>query len=197
MVGPTGVEAQGGWFEHVVDVAAHVVPTATVRMRVRASDLGSGSIVEAALDDVRVSYLEDPTTCPGPTTYCGTSANSYSSTGAFVSPFGSASIADNNFGLVVSNAVPGQFGLVFYGNAQVTVPSGAGVRCVGGSLFRLGAGQIDPLGTFTQAVDLTSLTGAGAISAGQTWNWSFWYRDPGFGGSSFNFSDAVQVTFCP
>jgi hypothetical protein len=197
MVGPTGVEAQGGWFEHVVDVAAHVVPTATVRMRVRASDLGSGSIVEAALDDVRVSYLEDPTTCPGPTTYCGTSANSYSSTGAFVSPFGSASIADNNFGLVVSNAVPGQFGLVFYGSAQVTVPSGAGVRCVGGNLFRLGAGQIDPLGTFTQAVDLTSLTGLGAISAGQTWNWSFWYRDPGFGGSSFNFSDAVQVTFCP
>ncbi|MDA0948865.1 MAG: hypothetical protein O2799_10100, partial [Planctomycetota bacterium] len=133
-VGPTGAEAQGGWIEHVVDVAAHVTPTATVRMRVRASDLGSGSIVEAALDDVRVSYLEDPTNCPGPTTYCGTSANSYSSTGAFLSPIGSASITDNNFGLVVSNAVPGQFGLVFYGNSQVTVPSGAGVRCVGGNL---------------------------------------------------------------
>ena len=196
-VGPTGVEAQGGWFQHSITVADHITPTSNVRIRIRVGDLGNGSIVEAALDDVLVTYLEDPTTCPGPTTYCGTSPNSYSSVGAFLTPFGSASITDNNFGIVASNAVPGQFGLIFYGNAQVSVPSGAGVRCVGGNLFRLAAGQIDALGSLTQPIDLTALPAGGSVAPGETWNWSFWYRDPGFGGSSFNFSDAVQVTFCP
>ncbi|HKX45075.1 MAG TPA: M12 family metallo-peptidase, partial [Planctomycetota bacterium] len=53
-VGPTGSEASGGWFEHQFDVADFVVPTAQVRLRFVAADLGTGSLVEAAVDDLRV-----------------------------------------------------------------------------------------------------------------------------------------------
>jgi hypothetical protein len=56
-VGPTGPQASGGWFEHVFRIADYRVPTATMRMRFVASDLGGGSIVEAALDDIRGTDL--------------------------------------------------------------------------------------------------------------------------------------------
>jgi len=50
-VGPTGPEAGGGWFKHQFKVADFVVPTANVKVRFVASDEGSGSVVEAAVDD--------------------------------------------------------------------------------------------------------------------------------------------------
>ncbi len=56
-VGPTGSEAGGGWFFHQFTVADFVVPSSQVRMRFIASDEGDGSIVEAALDDFRISSL--------------------------------------------------------------------------------------------------------------------------------------------
>jgi hypothetical protein len=53
-VGPTGAESSGGWFYHEFRVADFVAPTATVQVRFKASDLGSGSIVEAAIDELQV-----------------------------------------------------------------------------------------------------------------------------------------------
>jgi hypothetical protein len=35
------------------------------------------------------------------------------------------------------------------------------------------------------------------ITAGSTWNFQFWFRDPVAGGASFNLSDGLGVTFCP
>ena len=41
-------------------------------------------------------------------------------------------------------------------------------------------------------------SGAGQITAGSTWNFQYWYRDPQLpGGSGFNLSDALQVLFRP
>jgi hypothetical protein len=37
---------------------------------------------------------------------------------------------------------------------------------------------------------------AGQITAGSTWNFQFWFRDPVAGGASFNLSDGLEVTFC-
>ncbi len=63
-VGPAGPGTGGGWIFHEFSVADFVTPTATVRLRFVASDLGSGSIVEAAIDDLRVRVVEC-TTCVG------------------------------------------------------------------------------------------------------------------------------------
>ncbi|HEX6883018.1 MAG TPA: hypothetical protein VF530_06530 [Planctomycetota bacterium] len=47
-------EASGGWYEKVFRIADHIAPTSTMRLRFTASDLGTGSIVEAGIDHVRI-----------------------------------------------------------------------------------------------------------------------------------------------
>jgi len=65
-VGPTGPETSGGWFYHEFRVADFVVPNDVVRIRFIASDEGSGSIVEAAVDDLSVFDFDcDAAPCPG------------------------------------------------------------------------------------------------------------------------------------
>lgn len=62
-VGPDGPETAGGWFLHAFNVGDFVNLTGSVRLRFIASDLNAFSIVEAAVDDVRV-YSIDCTGCP-------------------------------------------------------------------------------------------------------------------------------------
>ncbi len=50
-VGPTGDGTSGGWIYHEFRIADFVTPNSTIQMRFIASDEGSGSIVEAAIDD--------------------------------------------------------------------------------------------------------------------------------------------------
>ena len=66
VVGPSGPEAGGGWFERsfvINDLFA--TPSSQVRVRFTANDTGSGSVVEAGVDAVRVSVLtcEDAPDC--------------------------------------------------------------------------------------------------------------------------------------
>lgn len=70
-VGPSGRGTNGGWFESSVRVSDILTPTSQVRVRFVASDLGSGSIVEAAIDDVRIVDLVcglSPPSCPADVT---------------------------------------------------------------------------------------------------------------------------------
>jgi len=52
-VGPTD-QADGGWYQHSFNVSDLVTPTSQVQVRFDASDLGEGSVVEAAIDAFRV-----------------------------------------------------------------------------------------------------------------------------------------------
>ncbi len=52
-VGPQD-EASGGWYESSFWVGSFVTPTSQVKIRFEASDLGGGSIVEAAVDAVEI-----------------------------------------------------------------------------------------------------------------------------------------------
>jgi hypothetical protein len=66
-VGPTGAGTSGGWFFHEFRVADLIAPTNQMRVRFIASDEGSGSIIEAAIDDFKVNYL----TCESGAGPCG------------------------------------------------------------------------------------------------------------------------------
>lgn len=56
-VGPVN-QANGGWFEHSFAVSDFVAPTSQIKMRFDASDLSSGSVVEAAVDAFSVTRIE-------------------------------------------------------------------------------------------------------------------------------------------
>lgn len=63
-VGPSGSEVSGGWFFRTFRISDTIAPTSTMRVRFSASDLGSGSVVEAAVDAFQVFSI-DCESCPG------------------------------------------------------------------------------------------------------------------------------------
>lgn len=66
VVGPSSVEASGGWYYHEFIVDDFVSPTANVQVRFSAEDAGAGSVVEAAVDAFNVAAIDctPPTSCP-------------------------------------------------------------------------------------------------------------------------------------
>ncbi|MEZ6017382.1 MAG: PQQ-dependent sugar dehydrogenase [Planctomycetota bacterium] len=140
----------------------------------------------------------------GATTYCQAQANS-TGNAAFLTTAGSLSIADNNL-TISCNALPAfSAGIFFYGGAQVAVPNGQGLTCVGGSAtqpaIRMAPVLVsDLLGGVNRAIDFTApqqSVGAGAILPGQSWNFQYWYRDSVGGQATWNYSNAVSLFFCP
>ena len=89
--------------------------------------------------------------------------------------------------------------------AQTAVPFGNGLRCVapgGTGFFRFETENSGPEGVLTLgpgAVGYVCATQpAFCITAGSTWNFQNWYRDPGGScGESFNLSNATSVLFGP
>jgi hypothetical protein len=135
--------------------------------------------------------------------YCRTSENSVGP-GALIGATGGTSISANAFTLTAVGAVPGQYGLFYYGAGQTQIPFGEGLRCVssgGAGIFRLGPPQtVDGAGDLSRPVDFTQPpagSGAGAIAPGSTWYFQLWFRDPAGGASGFNLSDGLSATFCP
>jgi len=57
-VGPSGPETAGGWFLHAFDAGELIELTDRVRLRFVASDTGNLSIVEAGVDDLRVTIVD-------------------------------------------------------------------------------------------------------------------------------------------
>jgi hypothetical protein len=48
----------------------------------------------------------------------------------------------------------------------------------------------------TMTIDLANPPSAsGTITAGSTWNFQAWYRDPVAGGSNYDLSNGLSVTF--
>lgn len=62
-VGPAGAEVDGGWYHKSFRVADFVSPTDQFRIRFIASDTGAASIVEAAIDGVRMNHSATGVTC--------------------------------------------------------------------------------------------------------------------------------------
>ncbi len=198
-VGPTSSESSGGWFQHSFFVSDFIALSSTVQLRFRASDLGAGSIVEAAIDDLEVVDLDCGAGC-GASNYCAGLPNS-SGPGALMSLSGSTSLSANDLTLQVTGASVSQPGLFYYGTTQIASAFGDGLRCVGGSSYRLNPMQFtDASGQTTRAINYASPptgSGTGLIQAGDTWYFQYWFRDPAAGGFGFNLSDGLELVFCP
>jgi hypothetical protein len=137
--------------------------------------------------------LEIDYTPPGGCTganYCTANPNSTGNAAA-ISFTGSCSITVNSFTLI-SQPVPNQSFLFFFGPNQIQVPFGNGFLCVGGGLTRITPPMTASNNTATRTLDLVGLG-----MTPSTQNFQCWFRDPMGGGSFFNTSDAIQVVFVP
>ncbi len=63
-VGPAGPEATGGWIYHELRIADFVSAGRAVQFRFVAEDAGAGSVIEAAIDEFRVSVYDCAGSCP-------------------------------------------------------------------------------------------------------------------------------------
>lgn len=191
-VGPGGAGTDGGWIEVSHDLAQIVTPSANMRLRFVASDLATGSIVEAAIDEINLFALE-PSLAP-PTNYCTANPNSTGNT-ALITASGSQRISQNAFWLQSFGVPQNQFGMFFFSETQafVNLPGSNGVLCVGNPLNRLPIVQADNLfGLAEYQLDFTDQgTAAALILPGSTQNFQFWFRD----GASSNTSNGISVEF--
>ncbi|MBL4771856.1 MAG: choice-of-anchor B family protein [Planctomycetes bacterium] len=198
---PGNLQAAGGWYQHSFAVADYVTPSNQVRLRFRVGDLGSGSIVEAAIDDLRITETD----CSGGTMTIYCSPNVSNSTGlpALISGQGSTTASDNNLTLVADQLPSGKLAyfLAATGQGLIASPPGSmGNLCLGGSLARLNApSQVrftGASGSISLQLDLTNMptNPAQPVLAGQTWNFQCWYRDTVLVSTS-NFTDGLSVQF--
>ena len=167
------------------------------------------AITDSLLPDSVIADLAGPRAAgifvtPDASRYCYGAPNS-TGVGCFLDWEGGSSLASDDLRLSALGAVPNQAGLFYYGPQQAQVMFGDGLRCVGSGalgIFRIfPILQADSVGRASLELDLAAPpanSGAGQITAGSTWNFQYWYRDPQLpGGSGFNLSDALQVLFRP
>ncbi len=135
------------------------------------------------------------------TNYCISVVNS-SGNAASIKADGLPSVSANLMTLSATGAAHNTVGLYYYGPSQTQTPFGDGFRCVGGLINRLPPPLVsDGAGASARPLDFSLPpfdAGPGMLSPGSTWNFQYWFRDPtGPGGSGFNLSDALSITFCP
>ncbi len=125
--------------------------------------------------------------------------------GAVLFSQGTDSVAADDLVLRAVHLPPNQPQLTYMGGGQIGLPFGNGLRCVGAGgvgLLRFGVGNSGPEGAlqFGPGIVASScqVPGGTCITPGSTWHFQNWHRDPGGPcGASFNFSNAVRVTFAP
>jgi hypothetical protein len=170
------------------------------------SDINLSKATRAANQTVRAvaRYVETVLDTHGGSTvwFCKSSDNSAPGGGSILTAIGSHSIMKNELTLSVVETVPNGFGLPFYGATNGTaVPFGDGQLCITGSLFRvLPATMAGPDGIAVVPLNLGAAPfsgGLGQVTAGSTWNFQYWLRDPANGATGFNASSGLKITFAP
>jgi alpha-tubulin suppressor-like RCC1 family protein len=136
--------------------------------------------------------------CDTPTSYCIAAINT-TGHGAHIGWQGSSSISENDLVLLASGVPPTHFGIFFFGAYHTQIPFGEGYLCVTGNQQRLMPPlQVDSRGMGSYALDFSDPSHKESqIAPGSEWNFQFWYRDPQPVGHGFNFTDALDVHFCP
>lgn len=125
--------------------------------------------------------------------------------GAQLAASGTASVTADDLVLTTTLMTPNEFGIVYMGPNQLTQIFGDGLRCVGGGgvgVYRFPAVNGGANGTLVHGPVVghsqSNFPITGQITAGSTWNFQAWYRDPaGPCGGGFNLSNGVTVIFTP
>lgn len=131
--------------------------------------------------------------------YCLTNANS---TGrpARIAAFGSLSLLANDVLLQCEPVPVNESGIFFYGADAAEVPFGNGYRCINtsaGEVGRLPVIHSTQAEGFYYLLDLQSVGSGPVLSAGSTWFFQCWFRDPQGAGSGFNLSGGLALSFVP
>lgn len=113
-VGPVD-QAGGEWYEHSFWVSDFVDPSSEMKLRFEASDLGDGSVIEAAIDAVSIKYYRCNTNVPAITTVSlsnWTIGMAYSTQLEAVGGVGPLSWSDKNGNLVGTGLTLSSTGLI-------------------------------------------------------------------------------------
>lgn len=120
--------------------------------------------------------------------------------GARLDASGQASVSNDSLILAAAGVLPGRPGLFFEGqgahNGGLGAALGDGLLCVGSPIRRLDVVFSDPAGL---AQSTTSISSSGAVQAGDSRAYQFWYRDTGGTpcGSNFNLTNGLLLTWLP
>lgn len=204
VVGPTGDDVRGGWFQHQFRLRDFVPPTNQVRVRFVASDLGASSTIEAAIDDFAIAEVTCAPT--GPTTYCVAKTNSQGCVPA-VSTIGTPSASSaSSFDVRCTQVLSNKPGILIYGTHRATTPFQGGTLCIASPVRRTpiqssggNPPPVDCSGVFTFDFNAHIRSGSDAsLVPGRRVVAQYWSRDvfdpQGFGSS---LSDACEFTIQP
>jgi len=145
-----------------------------------------------------VVELSGTSACPEPLPYCPPDPSDPNS-GARLGHIGSTSVAADDFNLAITNAPANNFGVVFYGPIAAEVGSGNGTLCVGGPLTRVSLILTNGAGGATLPIPLGPLQSTpNPLAPGTHQSFQYWHREaPLPPGSTWSYSNALAVTFCP
>jgi hypothetical protein len=216
-VGPTGLEAAGGWYYHQFRVADFLAPTNQVRVRFVAEDVGAGSVVEAALDDFSVFGVP----CAGYATLCagdgsghacpcanegaaGTGCLNSTGNGALLGASGTTSVSADSF-VLQGSGMPATATALYVQSAGIDhgglgTQLGDGLRCIAGQSLRLGVkSNAGGASSFPGTGD-PHISALGGITAGATRYYHIWYRDNSASfctSATSNYSNGLTATWGP
>ncbi|MCY2959532.1 MAG: YncE family protein [Planctomycetota bacterium] len=215
--GPLLAVARQGAVSRIDTASSVVVQTITTGMPPAAMDFDAsalrGVIAEPMWDGVRrlTSSLPFTAFCSGDGTAaacpCGNAggagrgcANSVSANGAELVATGTASIASDSF-VLAGSGMPNSSALYFQGTTQQSggagVVFGDGLRCVSGTIVRLGTkGNSAGSSSYPVAGDV-SISVRGSCSAGDVRPYQVWYRNAAAfcTPSTFNLSNGLQAVW--
>ncbi len=141
-------------------------------------------------------------TAPGDAVrYCTTTTGPANYLTPHIGYGGSTSVSAGDLVLkAYETPVGGVFGRFMYGPVAASVPFGNGYRCVGpGALgiFRLPLSPVDVWGYPTFPFPFGGTPAGGAISAGSSWCFQYWFRDQPPGSLSFDLTEGLRLVFGP